>query len=165
MATLDDLIKQEAEAKAKLDAIQAEITTQGLEKIVPALAEASKLLDAYDDKWDLSDADHRGLLKQCKSLVRDIVDIVFDGEYCVAKRSSGRKSASTEVEFSWDEVANKMRDGGHTTAKDALSKREVETLVLGEGKTFKTAAWNVKDDREKVLKVTGKGPSSKYYSK
>ena len=47
MSNIDDLIKQEQEAQAKLESIQAAIAEQGLEKIVPALEKAEKLLDSY----------------------------------------------------------------------------------------------------------------------
>ena len=168
MAEVNKLLKAKAEAEAKVKEIEQQILQQSLDEFKPALDNALELAEAMVDH-DPSNQKVKDTYKECKSLVRKIVASVFGEEYKISKTEAAKRSGSSSGDdFSWEEVAEKMKKAGITSKTKAVGKSELEKIVLGNDgmKKFRASRWNNVSQRGNVLEKIGDNKrDSRYYLK
>ena len=168
MSEVNKLLKEKAEAEARVKQIEQQILQQSLNEFKPSLERSLELAKAMSCQ-DSTDEKVKSTYKECKSLVRQMVISVFGEGYKISKtESSSRSSNSSGDDFSWDDLSAKMKSAGITAKTKAVGKSDLEKIVFGKSsmKKFRASRWNNVGDRAKILEKVGDNKrDTKYYLK
>ena len=93
---------------------------------------ALELAEAMVDQ-DPSNQKVKDTYKECTRLVRKIAASVFGHEYKISKPEASKRARTSYSgeEFSWEDVAEKMKKAGVTSNTTAVVTSELEKIGLG----------------------------------